>query len=147
MKVRYEVLTTIEEDIKYLHASCGVRYWEDSTINGRSDTEEGSFVPCRDGDYWEPVIEIETGTIENWEKGKTASIHYKVCDDGTYGLYNEHRKEIARIENDYVPKIMYPKENGYGDYVIMDVDENGKIKDWKCDKHLLLEFFPQDKCN
>jgi hypothetical protein len=26
---------------------------------------------------------------------------------------------------------MCPKENGYGDYVIMDIDKDGKILNWK----------------
>jgi len=38
---------------------------------------------------------------------------------------------VLSIENDYVPEIMCPKENGYGDYIIMIVDENGKIENWK----------------
>jgi hypothetical protein len=28
---------------------------------------------------------------------------------------------------------MCPKENGYGDYVIMDIDREGKIANWKAD--------------
>lgn len=26
-----------------------------------------------------------------------------------------------------------PKKNGYGDYVIMDIDRDGKIENWKAD--------------
>jgi hypothetical protein len=33
----------------------------------------------------------------------------------------------------YVPKIMCPTENGYSDYVIMDIDRDGKIANWKAD--------------
>jgi hypothetical protein len=36
---------------------------------------------------------------------------------------------------------MYPKENGYGDYIIMDVDENGMIQDWVA---ILLDFDNED---
>ena len=28
---------------------------------------------------------------------------------------------------------MSPKEEGYGDYIIMDVDDNGMIKNWSKD--------------
>ena len=31
----------------------------------------------------------------------------------------------------YVIDMMCPKENGDGDYVIMDIDSNGFIQDWK----------------
>ena len=40
--------------------------------------------------------------------------------------------EIISIDG-YVPKMMSPKEEGYGDYVIMDVDCDGKIDNWKVD--------------
>lgn len=33
----------------------------------------------------------------------------------------------------YVRNMLSPKENGYGDYIIMDVDANGQIADWKVD--------------
>jgi hypothetical protein len=81
-------------------------------------------------DCWKPTIEIETGIILDWPKGAEASIHYKVCDDGVYRLLDEEKKTVVEIDG-YVPDIMSPKENGYGDYVIMDVCTNGKIQNWK----------------
>lgn len=128
MKVKFKIEK--EFDIKYLLAECGARYWEDSTLNGIAD--EGRNMPCIDGEYWKPLIDIETGIIINWEQGNEADIHYKCCDDGLYTLLDENKNEIKSIEG-YVPKIMYPKENGYGDYVIMDIDKNGQILNWKAD--------------
>ena len=29
-----------------------------------------------------------------------------------------------------MPSTLSPKEPGYGDYIIMDIDENGIIQDW-----------------
>jgi hypothetical protein len=40
-----------------------------------------------------------------------------------------------------VPRIMSPKENGYGDYVIMDIGADGKIADWRID----LDAFTSDE--
>lgn len=117
-----------EFDVKYLEAMAGARYWEDAKVDGVEDTE-GDLIPCRDGDYWHPIIEIETGIIINWEKGKTACIHYKCCDDGFYHLLDEN-KNVIKSFNGYVPSIMSPKDSGYGDYVIMDVDADGKIQNW-----------------
>jgi hypothetical protein len=37
---------------------------------------------------------------------------------------------------------MCPKENGYGDYVIMDIDSEGKIINWKVD---LSDFQDNDE--
>ena len=117
-------------NIEYLQVEAGVRYWEDSTINGTEDTENGTLIPCKEGSNWCPLIELETGKIVNWEQGKTANIHYKVCDDGSYFLLDENRNTVKKIDG-YVPKIMCPKENGYGDYIIMDIEENGFIQNWK----------------
>lgn len=37
---------------------------------------------------------------------------------------------------------MSPKENGYGDYIIMDVDENGVIEYWN--KIDIVDFFEEE---
>lgn len=129
MKVK--IKKSVEVDIKTLHVRAGARYWEDTTVNGVED-EEGDLIPCRDGEDWKPIIDIETGQIINWEQGKTADIHYKVCDDGDYYLKDENN-EIILHKDGYVPETLSPKERGYGDYIIMDVDSEGKIKDWKFD--------------
>jgi hypothetical protein len=127
--MKIKIVKEIEADVKYIQAECGVRYWEDATVNGTEDSY-GDLIPLRDGDCWKPTIEIETGIILDWPKGAEASIHYKVCDDGVYRLLDEEKKTVVEIDG-YVPDIMSPKENGYGDYVIMDVCTNGKIQNWK----------------
>lgn len=120
---------SVEIPVRYLHARCNVRFWEDAEVDGVEDTE-GKLIPCRKGDNWDVIIDLETGIIENWKKGIKAKVHYKVCDAGVYTLLNENREEVSEI-NGYVPRIMSPGDNGYGDYVIMEIDSDGKIKDWK----------------
>lgn len=138
MKVKLKVEKEFE--IKYLLAEVGVRYWEYTSVNGEDD-EDGSLIPCRDGGYWKPLIDIEKGVIVNWDNGTTASVHYKCCDNGIYRLLDENKNEIAFGEG-YVPKIMCPKEEGYGDYVIMDIDKNGRIQNWDID---LSEFLDDEE--
>ena len=75
------VTTKSEAEVKYLRATCGVRYWEDATVNGKEDTD-GTLIPLRDGDTWKVTIDLATGIIEGWPEGTTAKIHYKVCDEG-----------------------------------------------------------------
>ncbi len=41
--------------------------------------------------------------------------------------------------NGYVPSIMCPEGNGYGDYVIMKVDAEGRIANWRPDVQILVE--------
>lgn len=112
-----------------IHPFCGARYWEDATVNGQEDTD-GTLIPCRNKDYWEPVIEAGTGRITNWTPGVRAKIHYKVCDDGTYILKDAQGAVLAQWDG-YVPKFMSPTQSHYGDYVIMTVTEDGHIEDWQ----------------
>lgn len=132
---------TVAVPVKYLRARCGVRYWEDAEINGVQD-EDGSRIPCRDGTAddndvlgggnWCPVIDLDTGIIEGWPAGTVASIHYKVCDDGDYALLDAERNVVMAIEG-YVPNIMCPEGGGFGHYVIMEIDGNGRIAKWCAD--------------
>lgn len=112
-----------------LKIDVGVIYWEDAIVNGVEDTE-GTMIPCRKDDRWQPVINVDTGTIINWEKGKTATINYKVCGDGSYYLYDKETKLIGKRVDDYVIKDLGIDGNGFGDYIFIIVDEEGKIKNW-----------------
>lgn len=114
----------------FLKVKAGVRYWEDASVNGVDD-EDGNLIPFRDGDCWCPTIEVSTGKILDWPAGVKADIHYKVCDDGSYYLCDQGGNPFKSIEDDYVPKCMSPGGEGYGDYIIMKVDENGLIENWK----------------
>ena len=118
------------DNAKMLHVEAGVRYWEDATVNGVEDTD-GILIPCRDGYSWTPIIDLAKGKIINWQTGVAADIHYKVADAGIYILKDADDNEIARIENDYVPDILCPEEEGYGDYIIMKVSADGQIQNWK----------------
>jgi hypothetical protein len=125
------VVTKKTVPVKYLRAECGVRYWEDATVNGTEDTD-GKLIPFREGDAWRPLIDLDTGKIERWSEGTTASIHYKVCDDGKYELLDADKNVVASISG-YVPEMMCPKGSGYGDYVIMEIEADGSIANWEVD--------------
>lgn len=115
-------------EVQTLEVEAGVRYWEDSEVNGVTD-DDGELIPCRKGDMWCPIINVNTGQILNWKQGTTANIHYKVCDDGTYTLKDKEGTVISSIDG-YVPDIMCPVGNGFGDYIIMNVNEEGYINNW-----------------
>lgn len=117
-----------EVDIKTVEVRAHVRYWEDSTINGEPD-EEGTLTPCREGDLWCPIIDIDTGVITNWTKGIKADIHFKVCDRGSYFLKDSDGNIVLSREDNYVPNHLIP--GSYGDYIEMQIDENGKIANWR----------------
>lgn len=137
--MKTKLLQKKEVNVKYLLVDAGVRYWDDSSFNGVTDTENGTNAPFKEGDRWIVLIDVDKGKIIGWKQGMTADIHYKICDDGHYTCLDVNKEDICGIET-YVPSILCPKDNGYGDYIIMDIDENGIIKDWNANKiHALVE--------
>ena len=130
--MRVVIKTNKTAEAKILSVDARVRYWEDTTVNGVEDIE-GTLIPCRVGDCWRPEIDIDSGKIINWKQGVVADIHYKVCDSGSYYIKDAKGKLLLKIEDNYVPEIMCPEGNGYGDYIIMKVDETGQIQNWVAD--------------
>lgn len=126
-------------EVKYLQVRAGVRYWEDGTVNGQVDDNDNPTMPCRDADgCWSPLIEIDTGRIIGWPAGTTASIHYKVCDDGRYALLGDDKTEIFAVEG-YVPPIISP----HSDYIIMDITPDGEIAEWSVDVEQFEELMQE----
>lgn len=136
-------------DIKYVKVRAGVRYWEDSYYNGEEDvslyyTKEpispnmpfavsrgrGSIASPFEAYDWVITIDPHNGKIFGWKDGDYARIHYKTCDDNTIWLIG-HNDEVLGEYKCYVPDFLSPKESGYGDYIIFDVEENGHINGFK----------------
>lgn len=148
---------------KLLYVDAGVRYWEDSEINDINDNNlydsrgaETPTMPCAEqvkpepttnifSDHyrWKPIIDVETGIIINWKKGVIASVHYKVCDDCM--ITYKKGDEVLCTNDDYlyVPSFLSPKEDGFGDYIIMDIDENGQIDNWR--PYKVEEWYSENK--
>jgi hypothetical protein len=105
--------------------------WEDTFVNDMPD-EHGALIPCRsaDGITWEPIISIDTGRILHWKQGVTAEVRYKVCDECDYTLYDRMGNKVFTAKDAYVPTMLCPKENGFGDYMMFDVDADGFIQQW-----------------
>lgn len=133
------VKTVTKTPVRFLRAECDVRYWEDATVNGTAD-EDGTLIPCREGSCWRPLIDLETGVIQGWPEGTEANIHYKVCDAGCYSLIDSEGVPVTKLAG-YVPDMLSPDGRGYGDYIIMTIDETGKIENWKAD----LSYFEEEE--
>jgi len=135
-----KVTVKSEVEVTTLVADMGPRYWEDSKVNGKEDDADNPTIPLKHGDRWILTIDLNTGKIENWSKGVTADVHYKVCDDGVYKLYDESGNEVTRSAK-YVPAMLSPAGYGdYGDYVIMKIDSEGYIENFRAD----LIYFEED---
>lgn len=118
------------ENAKFIEVDAGVRYWEDAYINGKEDTI--GEIPLRNGEAWQPTIELATGRVLNWPEGVEADIHYKVCDAGQYWLLDADQRRIAKWSGFYVPNdFLCVGDNGYGDYIIFKIGADGKIVGWR----------------
>jgi hypothetical protein len=88
------------------------------------------YIDCRyKGWYWCPVIDLATGRILNWKQGVRASISYKVVDEFYCEIKDSDNAVVTSYEG-YVPSFMAITDEGYGDYVYLEIDENGMIEDW-----------------
>lgn len=124
----------MQADVEVVHLliDIGPRYWEDAVVDNIEEMEDAPRIPLREGDRWILRIEVDTGRILDWPAGVTARTHYKVCDDGLYRLLDGNRTVLAEREG-YVPPFLSPLENGYGDYVILDIGPDGRISGWNPD--------------
>lgn len=117
-------------DVKFLAVTAGIRYAEDVEVNG-TGCGELEEIPLHDGEHWQCMIDVDAGVILNWPQGTTAKFYSKVCDDGTYSILGADKLPISTIDQVYVPDCLAIDDHGYGDYIIITVDANGKIKDWE----------------
>lgn len=109
----------------FIEVEAGVRYWEDAIVNGEPD--DHGLIFGRDGDAWKVRIDLAEGRIVGWPPGWTAQIHYKVCDDGRYWLLDAAGARIASRDG-YVPDdFLCHGNDGYGDYIILNVGADGLI--------------------
>lgn len=136
--MKHTVTIKREVEVTTLDCDIGVRYWEDAMVDGVEDAD-GKLIPLRSGEDWKITIDLETGKIQSWPNGITAKTHYKVCDAGVYSLLDVDGNVVAKKVG-YVPRMLCPKENGYGDYVIMEIDGDGVIDGFKPD----LSYFNDD---
>jgi hypothetical protein len=133
----------ITVEITQLRISCHPRYWQDTIINDLDD-RFGVLVPGRVDDRWEATFDIDKGKILNWPKEMTASIYYYFEDCGVYELIDSIGEIFYSTDNQLVPRLLCPKRNGYGDYIIMDIDGDGNVADWdftNLSEHLLAIIY------
>lgn len=142
MPIQFEKKVTKTFNLKYIRAQFNIRYFEDAELNGKEDTEGN--MPLMDGSIWDIHVDVDTGRILSWPSDCTAKVHYKVCDAGTYSLLDENYGILEIFEGIYVPSIFYPGAHGYGDYVILNINEEGKIENWKCTKNIIEGVFSRE---
>ncbi|MBK3780051.1 hypothetical protein G3A43_07260 [Paraburkholderia aspalathi] len=116
---------------RFIEANVFVRYWEDASLNGQTDTE--GKVPLRHGEDWRPVIELATGRILAWPEGLEAQTCYKICDAGEYWLLDKARTRIAKWKRSYVPARFFDVayDGIVSDYIVLKIGGDGLIAGWQ----------------
>ena len=152
-----EVELTVKRnfDVHYLKVDVGVHNWGGGDVNGKEDIDfdetkgEGvPSIPCAvkvkdkpksknysDHYRWQPIINLNSGQIINWTQGISAHVYY-IIDDGEYTLLDKDNNEIISVQS-YVPYFLNPGEDPYADFMTMEIDENGFIKNWQCDSEAI----------
>lgn len=139
MEINVKRIVKETVNVKYVFADFGVRYFEDAYVNGNEDDAENPKIPCVKDGRWQIEVDIDEGRILNWTNGVTAEVHYKVCDDGTYKTYDENHNLLYE-KDDYVPSIFSQDDEGYGDYVYLTIESDGKIKNWSVDEEMIEDL-------
>lgn len=71
-----------------------------------------------------------------------ANVYFKVRDECALKFLGKDSEAIAIYEG-YVPDFLSPLEDGFGDYINLDINEHGLIKGWnKDDVTAFLEQLP-----
>ena len=117
------VTKKIEVDIKHILIKISPRYIGDS-----DDDDMPTDTPLLQGSEWIAKVDVETGRIEGWPKGREMEIFAKVCDAGSYYLLDADGTTVLSIENNYVPNRIVPGE--YGDYIDLKIGSDGVISNW-----------------
>lgn len=124
------VMRPVEVEVTHIRLDLAIRY---------GDEEMPYDFPFRHNDMWTAIVNIDTGEIEDWPEGHAAKLHLKVVDCGTYTLLCD-QEAVARKESDYVPHGVVPGQ--YGDYVILHIDDAGRITNWPRNPDISA-FFPE----
>jgi hypothetical protein len=129
--MKFTVTKKCEIDVQVVRISVPVRYEEEDIPND---------FPLRNLDIWQGTVNIETGQILEWPKGQSGNLQMKVTDSGVYVLLDSEREVIEELCC-YVPHGLVPGE--YGDYINLEINEDGVITNWPSDPRI-DEFFPSD---
>lgn len=124
----------------FVEVFTGDIYPEDARLNDQADT--AGEMPGLHGAAWQARINLVTGQVLDWPLGVVARLHYKVRDEGVYWLLDAAGHRIARWIDPYVPHSLLcpePGNSGWGDYLIMSIDAEGFIKDWRGPSVLIAE--------
>ena len=149
--MKLEITRPVPVNVKYLYANLGCiwHYFDDREIEFGDKTYESlddilkDYPQLKGEDYCGDAsillkIDVDNGEVINWPKNCPFDFYdFKIIDTGKYKLLTDEGNTIVECEG-YVPDIL--GHNGYGDYLMFEIDENSKIIDFDFTQEDLDEF-------
>ena len=118
------------DELEIIRASMKVAFWYDATVNGVPEHLDAPVMPFLEADIWTIEIDVWKGRIIGWPQGTTATVDYKVRDQGCYEFLTADGVLLHHLTG-YVPAFLSPLTEGFGDYVNLEIDEDGFIAGWQ----------------
>ena len=125
--MKVEITKRVKEEVDVKTIRIEIPY---CSIDVEEDWDDDLPLYNKRKETWVADVDIETGIIKKWKQGCSGRIFDKVRDGGTYHLLDENDNIVATIDDDYVPNDAIPPDDGFGDYIDLEIDENGKITNW-----------------
>lgn len=142
--MKVEIKTTKTYDVKYIAFIIPIYYGD---LNWSEKDNKFCNKYYNDADLLSIKIDIENGIVTDWayqELNDVFSIYAKVRDEGTYKLYDDQHNEIVSYQG-YVPDILSCIDEGYGDYLSMNISPDGRIDKWNSSKlNLFIESINEE---
>lgn len=136
--------------------------WEkDFDDNDESDEYVKSQLPCmknvkyiyrglfgnrkeeKERQDWCPTIDVNEGKVLDWTPGFVLRTHFKICDKGVY-VYSNYDESSQIVSKDcnlhYVPDWLCDFDEGYGDYMYIQINGDGTIENWDKLKRKLSNY-------
>lgn len=97
--MKFDINKTKQEqiDLSIMFCTIGVRFWEDASYWNPEfnvwveDDEDNPTIPCKEGNVWKPVIDIDSN-------GKKYKVHYKCCDEFYCTIQNPEPERVITLE-------------------------------------------------
>ena len=142
--MKVEIKTTKTYNVKYIVFNIPIY---NGDLNWSEKDNEFCIKYYSNADLLSIRIDIEKGIAVNWadqELNDVFSIYAKVRDEGTYRLYDYQCNEIVSYQG-YVPDILSCVDEGYGDYLSMNISPDGRIDNWDSSKlNLFIETINEE---
>lgn len=133
--MKVSIMKRVDVSFDAIRVVAALRYAEEDAPGGMFGLDGESLSLCIDLSE-----DGSTAKIRGWQ-GKPIHLHSKVCDCCSVYLLNGN-EIVGSRENNYVPSFM-PGQH-YGDYLILDIEADGTISNWRKPVMKSFEFLGEE---